>query len=209
MLLMFFSSFSFQRLSPRSLRRSSLITPNFDTCFMMTRIHKIGSEISRPYSKNGRPKHQNLDPLSANFATWSRISPEWNQVMVRGKTALQKLRSLLRVRRLRTKFSELWSTHGEKQERNFDRPNTLIASNSRLLFIMNRGLHYTPRVEIYSGIALFPGNSATFRFIVIFRFYLIENARRINEQILHMKDHDILPAQSSIAKGIIFSGVCL
>jgi len=97
--LLSFTFFSAE--SPMSLRRS---TPNFATHSTVTVIYKIGSKMWRPSLKkiNG-PRHQDFGPISDNVASWSRISPEWNQISSNWKRRC-KLQSLLRMC---TEFGEL------------------------------------------------------------------------------------------------------
>ena len=123
--------FCFQRQSSRSLGRSS---PNFDTCSMITRIYKIGSEIEGP-PKMAAPKHQNLGPISDNFVTWSRIYPERNKISSKRKRRCKQLQSLLRMR---ISFGELWSQSARKTGPEFRPTQRVALRGSR--FVVHKSL---------------------------------------------------------------------
>jgi len=91
----FFLIFSAPNLPNPSVDRHQILT-HFDTCSMVTRIYKIGSEIWGSAPKNGGPKRQNLGQISGNLATCSRISLEWNKVLSNGKRRCH-LQSVLRM----------------------------------------------------------------------------------------------------------------
>ena len=80
--------------------------------------------------KFGGPKTSKFGP---NFATWSQIFPERNKISSNGNGILHF--SCARV----TKFGELWSTNGEKQDRSFDQLNALVLRGSRFVV---RTCHY-------------------------------------------------------------------
>jgi len=59
-------------------------SPDFDTCSMVTRIYKIGSQFflggGAPRQNLASQKHQNLVQISDNFAPGSQMSPERTKI---------------------------------------------------------------------------------------------------------------------------------